>query len=407
MTRVSEKIVADLPLPDKAPKFYPFSGATLSGQKAPVGFGVTVTPAGVRSFGIRYRIDGTERRMTFGRSPDWPVLKAIKEAKALRRRIDKDEDPLAEKQARHEAATVAELCGRFAEEYIPTKRPSTQIDYILHTEIVRKRLGSLKVDAVTSIHIQRLHQAWKHRPYKANRILALASSMFTRAIEWKYIKENPCSTVKRFSEDARERYLAPKELGKLSEVLNDYKDQTAANVIRMLLLTGCRKTEALSARWEEFDFNRGTWTKPSASTKQAKQHVVPLGDDAALLLQRIKAETEKSEDGNPVSPFVFPGRTPDTRLGELTKPWQRIRRAAGISDVRLHDLRHTYASMLVSSGASLPMIGALLGHTQASTTLRYAHLFDDPLRKLTNVVGAQVMGKPSADVVPIKKDQSA
>ena len=144
--------------------------------------------------------------------------------------------------------------------------------------------------------------------------------------------------------------------------------------------------------------------KPGATTKQKTAHEAPLSAAAVVLLQRIRGAAPNNADGGPVSPWVFPGHVPSGHLVDIKRPWQAIRKAAGIADVRLHDLRHTYASILASAGASLPMIGALLGHTQPATTARYTHLFDDPLRKLTDQVGHVINGTKPAEVVPIRKD---
>ena len=155
-------------------------------------------------------------------------------------------------------------------------------------------------------------------------------------------------------------------------------NQVSANAIRFLLLTGARRGEVLQAEWGQFDLSSGVWTKPSAHTKQKREHRVPLSEAAIELLEKIRRETNGQ--------FVFPGRKPGAALAELKRSWQTIRRRANLENVRLHDLRHTYASILASSGMSLPIIGALLGHTQTSTTERYSHLQDDPLREATERV---------------------
>ncbi len=172
--------------------------------------------------------------------------------------------------------------------------------------------------------------------------------------------------------------------------------------MRLCLLTGCRRGEALAATWDQLDLDVGTWIKPGATTKQKTEHRVPLSDAAVTLLTSVLETAPKGEDGATVSRYVFPGKTPDIPLTNIRDAWQAIRVAAGITDVRLHDLRHTYASILASAGLSLPVIGALLGHTQPATTARYTHLFDDPLRKATDSVGAVVTGQTPAEVVPFK-----
>jgi integrase len=225
--------------------------------------------------------------------------------------------------------------------------------------------------------------------------------------------------------------LNTKEISRLVKVLADYpeiragkmdqihKDLDAlqsrerawglkvANVLRLCLLTGCRVGEALNATWSQLDLAGDIWIKPGATTKQGTEHRAPLSEAAVLLVKDILAAAPKDEDGKPESLYVFPGRSPDVPMGYIKKDWEVIRKVAKIEDVRMHDLRHTYASILVSTGASLPLIGALLGHTQVATTARYAHLFDDPLRKAADEVGYIVTGKKSAEVVKLRKEASA
>jgi integrase len=188
------------------------------------------------------------------------------------------------------------------------------------------------------------------------------------------------------------------------------------------MLTGARKSEVLNATWEMFDLENGIWTKPSSHTKQRKLHRVPLGGHAINLLQQIKQQADedflKEQRKNKIakkSPYVFPGPTGQP-LQEVRRTWNTVCRKAGLIDqipkkdrngkivkdkkgnpvmmewpnVRLHDLRHSFASILVSSGASLPLIGQMLGHTQVQTTQRYAHLYDDPMREAAELVGKTI-----------------
>ena len=220
--------------------------------------------------------------------------------------------------------------------------------------------------------------------------------MFALAIKWDWRSDNPARGIEKYLEEKRERYLSQDELARLTAALAEYPNQTAANAIRLLLLTGARKGEALSATWGQLDLEAGVWTKPSAHTKQKKLHRVPLSAPAMQLLSEMKS--------NAASDHVFTGRAPGEPLQDIKGAWETIRKAANIEDVRVHDLRHTYASILASAGLSLPIIGALLGHTQPSTTARYAHLYDDPLRKATETVGAIVAGQKPAEIVPLRKD---
>ena len=181
--------------------------------------------------------------------------------------------------------------------------------------------------------------------------------------------------------------------------LAEHPDQQAANVFRLLLLTGARRGEVLAAKWADIDLAAGVWVKPGATTKQKTLHRVPLSAPARQLLSGL-------HDGRDKSDYIFPGRLGGHRV-EVKNNWTALRKATKLKDLRIHDLRHSYASQLVSAGFSLPIIGALLGHTQPSTTHRYAHLQDDPLRAATERVGAIIAGRPAAEVVSLKTPQNA
>jgi integrase len=204
--------------------------------------------------------------------------------------------------------------------------------------------------------------------------------------------ENPAKGVERNTEERRYRYLSGDELRRLTDALVSHSSRAAANAVRLLLLTGARRSEVLSATWDQFDLCAGVWTKPSAHTKQKLEHCVPLSAPAGQLLAEMRVEAERQQQTNREPRFVFPARSGDDHMVDLKSSWAAICRAAKLDGVRLHDLRHTYASVLASAGLSLPVIGALLGHSQAATTQRYAHLLDDPLRAATERVGAIVGG---------------
>ena len=196
-------------------------------------------------------------------------------------------------------------------------------------------------------------------------------------------------------ENKRRRYLSADELVRLSAALANHRDQQAASIVRLLLLTGSRRGEALAARWVDFDFAAGVWNKPGSTTKQKAEHSIPLSAAALQLLTALRDQSDGNE-------WVFPGRD-STHRKDVKDSWATICKAADIKDVRLHDIRHTYASVLASAGHSLPIIGALLGHATPVTTARYAHLFDDPLRQATERASAIIQSvKPLAKVVPLK-----
>lgn len=353
------------------------------------GFALRATAGGSRSFVLSYRVRGTgvERRLTIGSWPTWSVVAARAEARELKQRIAKGADPLAELQTQRGAPTVAELCDRFLVDHVSHKRPNTRRAYtgIIENHI-RAVLGRKLVAAVDHTDIERLHRRISaDAPHLANRTIAVASRMFTLAVKLKLRPDNPCKGIERNVEGKRRRYLVGDELVRLTRALDRHWDQRAANVFRLLLLTGARKTEVLSATWDQFDFDRNVWTKPAATTKQKTDHEVPISAAALQLLKQMRKAAP--EDAT----YLFPGRD-GGHLTEVKKGWASIIGRAGISGLHIHDLRHSYASTLVSAGYSLPLVGALLGHTQASTTNRYAHLLDSPLREATNKVGSIMVG---------------
>ena len=368
------------------------------------GFGLRVTAAGARSFVLDYSVKGRERRYTIGRHPDYSVTAARDVASKLKRKIrGEGYDPLAEIQAAREAPNMADLAARYIEEHLPEKRPSSQRDDLaaIEQDILPELGRTKKVAEVTATDVKKLHRKIsEHAPYKANRVVALLSKMFNLAITWEMRSEqsgNPCKRLKRNQEVRRKRYLKPDELARLMISLDAHPDAQAANIVRMLLLTGARFSEVAGARWDQFDLEAGMWVKPGATTKQKTEHEVPLSPDVVQLLSDL---LEEADDG---AVFVFPGRHGVGHRTDLKRPWPEILKAAGITGLRVHDLRHSYASFLVSAGHGLPVIGALLGHTQASTTHRYAHLHDQLTRRATGQVGAMVKsaGKRGAKVVKL------
>jgi integrase len=204
--------------------------------------------------------------------------------------------------------------------------------------------------------------------------------------------DNPARGVEHNPEVKRKRYLSGDELTALTAALAAYPDRKVANIVRLLLLTGARAGEVLGMRWDELDLGKGIWSKPAATTKQKADHVVPLSAPARQLLAEIRARQTSA------GVYVFPGKGKAGHMVAIERAWAAIRKRAGITGLRMHDLRHSFASQLASPGASLPLIGALLGHSDPTTTHRYAHLFDDPMRKAVETVGAIVdnAGKDAA-----------
>ena len=201
-------------------------------------------------------------------------------------------------------------------------------------------------------------------------------------------------------------HLSPDELARLAKALAEHPDKQAADIVRLLLLTGARKGEALAMRFADVDLTTGIWTKLAHTLKQKKDHIVPLSAPARALLADIEAEHRRLHPKRPLPTYVFPGRYGHDFRQNITKNWNALIKAAGISGARIHDLRHSYASFGASLGGSLPLLGALLGHSNAATTSRYAHLLSDPQREMTERIGSFIenAGKPVPDnEVPLKR----
>jgi len=353
------------------------------------GFGLRVKTTGVKSFLVQYRNrqTGRSKRKTLGRyGPTLSLNEARDMARALLADVVRGGDPVANAQALRQSPTVADLAEQYMTEHaIPKKRSgSVRNDQSMLDRYVLPQLGKLRVMEVSHGDAQKLHNKMRDTPYQANRTLALLSKMFELSIRWDMRKDNPARGVEKFPEEKRDRWLSDKELERLLTALSEHPNQIAANAIRLQLLTGARIGEVLTAQWTDIDLDRGVWTKPSHHTKQKRREHLPLSTAACSLLAEMEATHSAS------SPWLFPGRSQDQPYKDLKAFWRSVTKAAGLADYRIHDNRHTHASHLVSSGLSLPIVGRLLGHTNPSTTQRYAHLADDPLREAAEVMAEKL-----------------
>lgn len=395
--RITEKIVRSLSAPA--------AGNRIVYDDEIPGFGVRITANGIISFVLDYRINGRKRRYTLGRHPELNASAARDEAIQLRGALRVGEDPLAAREHRREAPTVQDLFDDYMERHANIYlRPNTirSVEGMARRHILPK-LGRLKVADVTRRDVEELHQSIKDAPYQANRVVLLLSKMMNLAKGWEWRSDNPCEGVPKFREEKRDRWLSTEEIERLCDALDEHPNQSVANAIRLMLFTGARRGETLTARWEDFNLDLGIWTKPSHHTKQKRTEHVPLSAPAVQLLVSMK----ETADGNS---YLFPGDVPGQPLQEIKWAWAKLCQRAKIRNVRIHDLRHTYASHLVSSGMSLPIVGRLLGHTQPQTTARYAHLADDPLRQATNrfaSIVAAARSRKRAEIVPLRGDREA
>ena len=348
-------------------------------------FGVRVTRT-CTSFVVCYRVRGRKRLVTLGRFPELKPAAAIL---AARKHI-----PARGSSRGRRLWSMAILGKEYLQRHARMYKRASSVegDAQMLEGIILPRIGRLAVADVDRRDIENLQQSVRHTPIQANRILALLSKMFSLSILWGWRNWNPVHGIPRFLEQKRERWLRPEELARLLKVLDRTEKTSEARAgvqaVRLILLTGCRKGELLAARWEDFDLKRRVWTKPAHSTKQKRVAHVPLNRPAARLLSSmLKTETAGLRYSDPMPWQSGQPLFPKLNARKLREIWGQIRRQAKIADVRIHDLRHTFASILVSAGEPLLAVGKLLGHTQAKTTERYAHLADQVERRTSERFG--------------------
>ena len=375
------------------------------------GFAVCIYRSGSRAFTLDYRHAGRQRRMTIGRWPEWTTTAARERAKELRREIDAGEDPLAQREQGREAARFQDLIDRYVQVHLPNLAPTNASDQrSMLKKLVAPDWGNRLVTEITPYDVEKLLnkiaagrarpskakpnnrarklQGAKPTPVRANRTGEVLRKMFTYAQSWGWRDDNPASGFRRPIENPRERFLSQQEIRKLAAALERAEDRRAADIIRLCMLTGARVGEVRQARFEHFNLEHLSWTKPASMTKQRKIHRLPISDEAAAIVRQRQMLVPRG------SPWLFPGDVPGQPVKEIRRFWIQIQREVNIPDVRIHDLRHTFASLLVSGGASLEMIGKLLGHSQTQTTQRYAHLMDSPLRAGVDAVASAFRPRP-------------
>ncbi|MDE0436537.1 MAG: tyrosine-type recombinase/integrase [Bryobacterales bacterium] len=358
------------------------------------GFGVRVRKSGRKNYVLQTRVRGKLCWFTIGQhgriTPDEARVAALEILAQTKKGID-PRDANAKRKAE---PVMTELGRRFLEEYVPTHcKPSTQGEYRRSVELfIDPAIGEMRIAEVERKDIAKLHFDLREKPYQANRTLGVLSKMFSLAEIWGLRPDgsNPCRHVKRYKENKRERFLSPEETERLGEVLREAESEmpSAVAALRLLLLTGCRLSEIQFLRWEHVKHD--CIELPDAKTGG---RIVPLGPEARAVLTDLPRE-----DGNP---WVIRGKLPGSHITDLQRPWRRIRARAELEDVRIHDLRHSYASRALALGESLTMIGKLLGHTQVQTTARYAHLARDSIQnaaaRITGSIGGNLSSAQGVD----------
>ena len=353
------------------------------------GFGVRVYPSGTKVYIVQSRARGASKRIAVGRHGVISADRARRKTAMLIARIKAGEDPdPVPSAAPASEPTVADLVERYLAEHVAVRcKPRTAEAYRwLVAKFVLPELGALAIEAVEREHIAALHHRHRGTPYQANRILEVVRKMFSLAELWGWRPDgsNPCLHVKRYKEDKRERFLSADEFNRLGRVLDEIladgsETRPAVAAVRLLMLTGCRLSEIQKLRWEHVDLDAGELRLPDSKTGG---RAVPLAPSAVRLLAALPRD--------PDNPWVIAGRKPGSHLTDLQHPWRRIRARAGLDDVRIHDLRHSFASRALALGEGLPMIGKLLGHTQVQTTARYAHLARDTVKASAARIGDSI-----------------
>jgi integrase len=367
----------------------PSEGNRIEYDREIPGFGVRITASGVISFVLNYHIHGRERRITIGRWPEWTANAARTEAIDLRQAIREGRDPLHDRELSRTERTFKSLADDYLERYATKNKRESSLrnDKQMLQAIIVPKVGQLPLSSIGRRDIEALHHSLKATPYRANRVLSLLSKMFSLATEWKWLTENPAIGIPRYHEDKRETWLNTEQLEKLHSALDSYPFQATADAIRLLILTGAREGEVLAATWDQFDLVRAIWTKPSHHTKQKKIEHVPLSVAALRVLKQMPTRKTGS--------YLFPGRGTGKARVSIRRAWVQVCKASGLitevklpgkrkeliryrPTVRIHDLRHTFASHLVSTGESLHIVGRLwdiLNHKQrrATRTLQTNH----------------------------------
>ena len=359
------------------------------------GFGVRVYPSGAKYYVVQVRGPEGSKRLTVGRHGVITADQARKRAALLIARIKAGEDPVPSPLTPESEGgpTVAEIAVRYLEEHVAVRcKPSSASFYRRKIERhILPAFGDLPLSAVERDQVAELHYRLRDRPVVANHVVEILSRLYTTAEYWGLAPEggNPCRFVSPYRVRKRERFLTEEEFARLGRVLAEAETEggvmpSTVAAIRLLMLTGCRRSEILELQWGDVDLERREIRLRDSKTGP---RTVPLNPAAVEVLSDLRRA--------PDNPWVLAGRQPGRRISSLNTPWLRLRVRARLDDVRLHDLRHSFASRALALGENLPMIARLLGHSDVQTTARYAHLSRDAL----NASAARIAASIGEDVL--------
>jgi integrase len=392
------------------------------------GFGAEVRPSGLIVFVLLYRPSpggrgAPQRRLVLGHFGEMTCEQARQAALDARAAIRQGADPAAEKARQRAALTVGGLCDAFLSGHASKLKAKSIVAYEGSLAKLSRAHGALKAEALTRSHVAALHTRMASTPYAANRLTAAVSAMYAwgeRAGQLPQDHPNPARGITRYREQGRERFLTTDELARLGDALMEGEtigwpyaaadgpnakyaqkdrmvklDPFAAAAIRLLILTGARLREILHARWSEFDIERGVLFLADSKTGRKPIYLGAAAQAVIAALPRMS--------GNP---YLIPGSLDGRPRSELGAPWAAVTKAAGLQGLRIHDLRHSFASVGAGSGMGLPIVGKLLGHATQATTARYAHLDSDPMLRAAERIGATISGalnRSGGEVVKLKR----
>lgn len=353
------------------------------------GFHCKITPSGKKVYLLYYRTkDGRERRPVIGIHGQISTDHARSIAKDWLFEVNKGRDPSLDKQFIRTSPTLSELVDRYLTEYavLHKKSYSIDIDKVHLKNDMLPKLGNITILSLTIQDILEFHLSLKHKFISANRCIALVSKILNLAEKWGLRPDagSLCQHINKYPENKRDRFLSMEEIEKLFEALkeaeaNKTEPPSSINAIKLLLLTGCRLSEILTLKWQYIDITNHRINFPDSKTGKKTTYISPF---VIEILNTIEVKEN--------NPYVIYGTVEGSHLINLQKPWRRIRQKAGLDEVRIHDLRHSFASIGAASGLSLPIIGALLGHTQTQTTARYTHLVGNSLREAADTIGKKI-----------------